>query len=316
MSLGRYVGKYLPWPTQEGVVRPARTGVALGPSGQRRLGWMDWYRRHGENASLTCRYFGISRKTFHQWKGRYEVFGVRGLEDGSRAPHRKRQPEITWEQELRVKALRTEHIRWGKEKMAVEYAARYGEAISAWKIYRVTELKRQGIREAVVQCDTKAIWTSRAKRYVFAGIEQSSKVAFARMYLTGSSRSARDFLVRLVYLMGDQARYMQSDNGSEYHRSFEETCQQLELPHYYSRVKTPTDNAVVERFIRTIEEGFLQLGNYVDDVEEFNRRLTNWLVLYNSRRPHQSLGYLTPLAFLAQANRTKVLPMYPTYTTP
>ena len=79
-------------------------------------------------------------------------------------------------------------------------------------------------------------------------------------------------------------------------------------------MKTPTDNAVVERFIRTIEEEFLQMGNTTDDVDEFNRWLTDWLVIYTSQRPHQNFISLTPLAFLAQTNHRKVLPMYSTPT--
>ena len=38
-----------------------------------RLKWLDHYRGHGENAALTCRYFGISRQTFYRWKRRMSV---------------------------------------------------------------------------------------------------------------------------------------------------------------------------------------------------------------------------------------------------
>ena len=37
---------------------------------KQRLKWLDYYQAHGENASLTCRYFGISRQTFYRWKRR------------------------------------------------------------------------------------------------------------------------------------------------------------------------------------------------------------------------------------------------------
>jgi len=46
----------------------------------------------------------------------------------------------------------------------------------------------------------------------------------------------------------------------------------------------------------------------VDDYEEllftdlalFNRKLADWLVLYNTARPHHSLGRQSPLSFLLQ----------------
>jgi transposase InsO family protein len=41
---------------------------------------------------------------------------------------------------------------------------------------------------------------------------------------------------------------IQTDNGSEFHRHFEAAFQQLNLKHYWSRIKTPKDNAVNERF--------------------------------------------------------------------
>lgn len=52
--------------------------------------------------------------------------------------------------------------------------------------------------------------------------------------------------------------------------------------------------AKIERFNRTLEEEFLQMGNYIDDLEIFNLLLTEWLVEYNFNRPHRSLDYLTP----------------------
>lgn len=63
-------------------------------------------------------------------------------------------------------------------------------------------------------------------------------------------------------------------------------------------MKTPKDNATNERFNRTLEEEFIQMGNRVLDLNEFNRRMTEWLVEYNFRRPHQSLGYLSPINFI------------------
>jgi len=51
-----------------------------------------------------------------------------------------------------------------------------------------------------------------------------------------------------------------------------------------------------------------------EDLEEVNASLTEWLITYNAVRPHQSLGYLTPLLFAEEY--TEVLPMYSSYTPP
>jgi len=42
------------------------------------------------------------------------------------------------------------------------------------------------------------------------------------------------------------------------------------------------------------------MGNYIDDVDVLNRYLTDWLVEYNFKSPHQSLGYATPIEFLTE----------------
>ena len=109
-----------------------------------------------------------------------------------------------------------------------------------------------------------------------------------------------------------------SDNGSEFNKYFEEACKELEIEHYFSRVRTPKDNAEIERFNRTLEEEFLQMGNYIDDLSIFNGLLTDWLVEYNFNRPHRSLDMLTPMEFIEMKKQQnlnkKVLPMYPTHT--
>gem|GEM_PF-2911827 len=92
---------------------------------------------------------------------------------------------------------------------------------------------------------------------------------------------------------------------------FQDTCKELNLGHYFSRVRTPNDHAEIERYNRTIDEEFLQMGNYIDDVDVLNRHLTGWLVEYNFNRPHQSLGYATPIEFLTEKLDEKVLPMCP-----
>jgi transposase InsO family protein len=101
------------------------------------------------------------------------------------------------------------------------------------------------------------------------------------MYTTPSSSSASDFLYRLHYLLDGKIANVQTDNGSEFHRHFETACETLGLTHYWSRVKTPKDNAVNERFNRTIQEEFINLGNMTADTVEFNRKLTEWLIAPN-----------------------------------
>jgi len=312
----------------------------LSPGARKRLKWMDYYRECG-NAALTCRYFGISRKTFYAWKKRYNPYHLESLEEESRRPKNTRKWEVRRIEELRILSLRREHIRYGKEKLKILYAQKYGASVSSWKIQRViekhnlyyspikterlrkkrkhnqvkkriTELKKEPRTGFLIAMDTVVRYCAGMKRYILTGTDTHSKIAFARMYPGHGSRYAADFLKRLHYLFDGKIENIQTDNGSEFAKHFREAAASLCLSHYFSRVKTPTDNPFDERFNRTLQDEFIALGNMTTDCEVFNRNLTEWLIEYNFKRPHQSLDYETPIKFHYKYH--KVLPMYPSST--
>ena len=307
---------------------------------KKKLKWMDHYH-HSENIALTCRYYGISRKTFHKWFKRYNPNDLASLEERSRRPKRLRQWQVSRQEELKILALRKKYIRYGKEKLKVIYQQMHHEPISSWKIQRVIEkyqlyysashnyklqarkqkyLAKKRITDLVkehrsgflVALDTIVINCYGYQRYILTGIDIYSKIAFARMYRGHGSAYAADFLKRMHYLLEAKIENIQTDNGSEFAKYFRLAAQALNLAHYYSRPKTPKDNPFDERFNRTLREEFIALGHLTSDCAIFNKELTEWLVEYNFHRPHQSLGYDAPINFHYQHH--KVLPMYPAST--
>jgi len=307
---------------------------------KKRLKWMDYYHKCG-NVLQTCRYFGIAPKTFYVWKKRYNPYHLESLEERSRRPKRTRQWQVGRIEELRILSLRREHIRYGKEKLKILYTRKYGTQVSSWKIQRViekhnlyyspikteklrkkrkhnqakkriTELKKKKRTGFLIALDTVVRYCAGMKRYILTGIDTHSKIAFSRMYVGHGSHHAADFLKRLHYLFDGKIENIQTDNGSEFAKHFKEAAASLHLSHYFSRAKTPTDNPFDERFNRTLNEEFIQLGNMTADCDIFNERLTDWLIEYNFKRPHQSLDYETPISFHYKYH--KVLPMYPSST--
>ena len=309
-----------------------------------RLEWIIYYHATaGKNASLTARHFGITRKTFYKWQGRFSELNLRTPEDQPKAPHNTRQKEYSSLQYQRFISLRKEYIRYGKFKLLPKYQEKYPEdaSISVWKIQRmiieagiyykpqkqaqinrkrqraqrkkrITELKQRKMTSFPLCVDTMVKYWKSKKRYILTAIDKYGKIAFARMYTTHSSYNARDFLNRLYYLLDGKIENIQTNNGSEFKKYFEETCRQLNIPQYYSRIKTPKDNAVRERFNRTLKEEFIQLGDMTDNTVLFNQRLIEWLIEYNFKRSHQSLDYMSPINFSCKYH--KVLPMYPSST--
>lgn len=121
-----------------GAFRSLASLPRLSPEAKKRLKWMDYYRKCG-NATQVCRYFGIARQTFYQWKRRYNPHQLESLEEKSRRPKRTRQWQVSRTEEFRILALRRQHLRYGKEKLRVLYQRAYQESISSWKIQRVIE---------------------------------------------------------------------------------------------------------------------------------------------------------------------------------
>ncbi|MCM8804087.1 MAG: helix-turn-helix domain-containing protein [Candidatus Omnitrophica bacterium] len=52
-----------------------------------RLGWFRHVEEITGNVAKTCRYFGISRKTYYKWYNRYLKEGEKGLVERSRRPN-------------------------------------------------------------------------------------------------------------------------------------------------------------------------------------------------------------------------------------
>jgi len=318
--------------------------LSLSKTACQRLDWIIFYHTKAQgNASLTCRHFAIPPKTFYKWFNRFNESSLFTLEDRSKTPKNVRQKEFSPIQYVRVVALRKKHIRYSKFKLLKLYQEYYpsDQTISAWKIQciiqksgiyykpkkqqrinrkrqlsqerkRITELKKKKINGFLLCLDTIVIYWKSSKRYVLTAIDRYSKVAFARMYTTHSSYNARDFLYRLNYLLDGKIQNIQTDNGSEFRKYFDQACNQLDIQHYFSRKRTPKDNAVCERFNKTLQEEFIQLGNMTDNIKYFNQDLTEWLIHYNFERPHQALDYMPPINFTYKYH--KVLPMYPSST--
>jgi len=315
----------------------------LSKDAQLKLEWIIFYHTIGKkNATKTASHFGINPKTLHKWKGRFNERDLTSLEEHSRAPVRTRTRQISLVQRGRIRKLRRKHMKWGKMKLKRRYLLVHKEKISSWKFQvvikeedlypdKVQHKKEQKRRKQAQKSQKKRItefvkenkvnhlWhvdtviftlTEGGYRYLLTAIDEVSKLAYARLYTTHSSAKATDFLRRLHYLTEGEMINLHHDNGSEFAKDFIRACKELSLPQWYSRVRTPTDNPVLERFNKTIQEEFVEMIDIgLEDVQEFNLRLLDWLIEYNSVRPHEALDYLTPLEYIDQVLKEKVLPM-------
>lgn len=90
-------------------------------------------------------------------------------------------------------------------------------------------------------------------------------------------------------------KYLQTDNGLEFQRTFELACAKYGIEHYYIHKNSPNENALIERSFRTDQEEFyFWLEEAPSHIGELNEWLQKFLLTYNTIRPHQGLDYKTP----------------------
>lgn len=90
-----------------------------------------------------------------------------------------------------------------------------------------------------------------------------------------------------------------TDNGFENNNDFSKELKKENVFHFYSNRSTPTDNPRVERSHLTDDLEFYLKGNLFNDLGKQQEAAKNWEDFYNFKRPHQALGYLTPMEFYA-----------------
>ncbi len=324
-------GYRLPWGKQHQLMsthdrwRAQAKLLGLSKKACHKLEWFIYYETKGkQSAATTARYFGMTRKTFYKWYAVFDPENLRALEESSRAPINRRKKQLVSHEDHRLLELRKANPEFGKMKLQQLYFDHYHTHISSWKAQLVIEkyqlqrkpvprnqsFKKQSISKRktialkkeqkpgfLLAFDSIVLFRNGTRRYIVTGIDTVSKIAWARMYTTHSSVTTKDLFIRLYGIVQGNILNTCQDNGSEFEKEFEKQLTLLAIPQYFSRVHTPKDNPVCERFNRTLKEEFLRHGNYTADTQEFNRRLSAWLLKYNCYRPHQTLGYQTPFAY-------------------
>ena len=91
------------------------------------------------------------------------------------------------------------------------------------------------------------------------------------------------------------------DNGSEMCSSaFQNWAEERHIKILFIEPGTPTQNAYVERFNRTVRHEWLDLHLF-ESIPQAQATATTWLWHYNNERPHTGIGGITPRQKLALA---------------
>jgi putative transposase len=313
---------------------------------ERRVKILGFWSEHGEKATKDA--FGVSRRTLYRWQA---VLGERqghldALDPKSTAPKERRKRRILPEVESFIIKERTNHPRLGKAKLAIIMQAEGYEVSESYvgrvlgdlkernllpqhkrfswnarlethhEMRKVRRTKQRRVYKQGMELDTIIRFIDGTKRYILTAIDVQRKFAFAGAYTSHSSKSAADFLKRVIEVCPFPIEELQTDNGSEFALFFEEACTLLDLTHFNTHVRSPKENAFIERFNRTISEDFIMMhrGLLRDDLHAFNLKMVDWLLWYNTVRPHESLGMVSPLRYIVSTLTAEECQMWWTRT--
>jgi len=167
----------------------------------------------------------------------------------------------------------------------------------------------------LLQIDTIVRFEHGIKRYLLTAIDVKSKFAFSYTYKNHSSRSASDFVDKLIKVTPYPINAIQTDNGSEFLADFDKTIARAGIVHFFTYPRCPKQNGCIERFNRTLQEDLVDPNAvYLEEtnLDQFNNLLIDYLLFYNTKRVHQTLGNIVPMQ--AVINYLKKSNMYRTGT--
>ncbi|EMD27237.1 IS481 family transposase [Amycolatopsis azurea DSM 43854] len=137
--------------------------------------------------------------------------------------------------------------------------------------------------------------------YLHTVIDDHSRVAYIEIHTDEKATTAIGVLRRAVTWFADHnvtVERVLSDNGAAYKsHAWRDTCTQLGITPKRTRPYRPQTNGKIERFHRTLADGWAYARHYTSNTDR-HTALPTWLHFYNHHRPHSALGGQPPITRL------------------
>ena len=277
----------------------------------------DFYNHHG-----------VNRQTFAKYYNRYKQLGTgEAFLPQKRGPKWKsrRTPE---EIEEMVVALRRKGIN-RYETYAILRPTLKEHTPSPSTIYAITRRHNLNRLTKPMQQTKRKIIKARAgelghldthhlsrdlvvggnqRRYLVALVDDCTRLAWVEVITDVKSLSVMFATLKCINLLnveyGVRFEEMLTDNGPEMAspknlegHPMERMLVELGIKHRYTKPYRPQTNGKVERFWRTLNEDLLNETTF-ESTGALKEELEQYMLYYNTYRPHQSLGGKTPLETL------------------
>lgn len=143
---------------------------------------------------------------------------------------------------------------------------------------------------------------TKKRRYVYTVIDLYTRMAYAKASYRILPGVAARTILEAQEAFGFHFLMVQSDNGSEFSRYFEQVLRSNSIQTRHSRLGRPNDNAHIERFNRTIQEECLGSSiSYRPTNQLIQAKITKYLGHYNNTRVHLGIQMRTPSQMLQRS---------------
>ena len=295
---------------------------------------LEFAKKHGMSAAAD--HGGVSVRTIYRWRSLFMKYNVNGLHDNyssmNRNPKRWDPFVIREIGKLRslypnigAKKIHPLLVEWcsanlyecpsistieriiasAPDKMRTFTPSSAGRAKSV-RCVRKRERKEKGFSPgspgSLVALDTIVRIIGGKRRYITVALDLYSRMAVALAGSSHKSIHSANMLRQLPDVFGFKVERVLTDNGSEFNKHFAKGAEQLNIKHWHTYPRKPQMNAHCERFNRTLWEDFGQFNQplLVESIDKFNRKMIDWLLWYNCKRPHASLNYKAPAEAVAE----------------
>lgn len=277
----------------------------------------------GLSISQVASKVGVSRQTLHAWLARYEAQGLEGLADRSHRPA-SCPHQMPAQVEAAVLELRRSRPYWGPRRLVFELAKRNVRPVpSESAVYRA--LLRAGLVDPALRDRRSRKWKrwergapmelwqmdvvggfpladgSCAK--ALTGVDDHSRMCVcARLMARERTRAVCDGLREAIASFGVPQQIL-TDNGKVFTGRFnhppvevlfDAICREHGIEHLLTQPRSPTTTGKIERFHRSLRVEFLSQVKPFANLNAAQHALDEWVLDYNTNRPHQSLKMDNP----------------------
>jgi len=275
-------------------------------------------REQGWSVRDAARHFGFTHSAVVKWLARAKYLP----QNSQLIPTRSSRPEhspnaldpVIVRRILNLRAERNQcaeiiHWRLEQEGITVSISSvkrvlrRYGiSKYSKWKKWHQYPIRPLPEKPGfLVEIDAVHEGAPSDRLSAYALIDVYSRWGYAEPATRVNGRATTRFVRNAVQQAPFAFKTIQTDHGSEFSKWFTKVVEHTGVSHRHTRVRTPTDNGHIERFIRTLQDECLH--RIPRNFQIWKKEIPEFIRYYNTERPHMGLNFKTPIQIIKAVPR-------------